>query len=218
MRISATLTRAIQRALSPNAIPTLRTLGKSIVVNLTRGKVFVPNICMNKVLGNLADCDNTALVIPAVNNTPSAVKKTCDNIFAYCSSFHSLILIDTTKGYKYYGGQGIILDETFKPLIIFGKELDIFEDTFSPRTNRHITLNNTCIISPSVFEREDIISKGIVKKIIPYLSGMTRDLNIRIVISNEIDSFVHVTPSPASMDVDNDIHRILENHLDEVKR
>lgn len=218
MRISATLTRAIQRALSSNTIPTLRTLGKSIVVNLTIGKVFVPNICMNKVLGNLADCDNTALVIPAVNNAPLIVKKTCDSIFAYCGSLRSLILIDTTKGYKYYGGQGIILDETFKPLIIFGKELDIFEDTFSPRTNRHIILNNTCIISPSVFEREDIVSKGIVKKIIPYLSGITTDLKIRIVISNEIDSFVHVTPSPASMDVDNDIHSILENHLDEVIR
>lgn len=98
----------------------------------------------------------------------SETRRTADSIIQSinrCPSNLRLSKITTSKGLDYYGGQGLIFDEHWNPLMLCGFIINI------DRINRHITVvRPVCYISPVVFESNDILSKAIVKKVIPYIS------------------------------------------------
>lgn len=98
----------------------------------------------------------------------SETRRTADSIIQSinrCPSNLRLSKITTSKGLDYYGGQGLVFDEHWAPLMLCGFIINI------DRINRHITVvRPVCYISPVVFERNDILSKAIVKKVIPYIS------------------------------------------------
>lgn len=98
----------------------------------------------------------------------SETRRTADPIIQSinrCPSNLRLTNIKTSKGLDYYGGQGLIFDEHWTPLMLCGFIINI------DRINRHITVERpVCYISPIVFESNDILSKAIVKKVIPYMS------------------------------------------------
>ena len=98
----------------------------------------------------------------------SETKRTADSIIQSinrCPSNLRLSNIKTSKGLDYYGGQGLIFDEHWNPLMLCGFIVNI------DRINKHITVvRPVCYISPVVFESNDILSKAIVKKVIPYIS------------------------------------------------
>ena len=98
----------------------------------------------------------------------SETKRTADSIIQSinrCPSNLRLSNIKTSKGLDYYGGQGLIFDEHWNPLMLCGFIINI------DRINKHITvMKPVCYISPVVFESNDILSKAIVKKVIPYIS------------------------------------------------
>lgn len=98
----------------------------------------------------------------------SETRRTADSIIQSinrCPSNLRLTNIKTSKGLDYYGGQGLIFDEHWNPLMLCGFIINI------DRINRHITVvRPVCHVSPVVFESNDILSKAIVKKVIPYMS------------------------------------------------
>lgn len=98
----------------------------------------------------------------------SEIKRTADSIIQSinrCPSNLRLSNIKTSKGLDYYGGQGLIFGEHWNPLMLCGFIINI------DRINRHITVvRPVCYISPVVLENNDILSKAIVKKVIPYIS------------------------------------------------
>lgn len=98
----------------------------------------------------------------------SETRRTADSIIQSinrCPSNLRLANIKTSKGLDYYGGQGLIFDEHWNPLMLCGFIINI------DRINRHITVvRPVCYVSPVVFESNDILSKAIVKKVIPYIS------------------------------------------------
>lgn len=98
----------------------------------------------------------------------SETRRTADSIIQSinrCPSNLRLTNIKTSKGLDYYGGQGLIFDEYWNPIMLCGFIINI------DRINRHITVvRPVCYISPVVLERNDILSKAIVKKVIPYIS------------------------------------------------
>lgn len=95
-------------------------------------------------------------------------KRTADSIIQAinrCPSSSRLANIKTSKGLDYYGGQGLIFDEHWNPLMLCGFIINI------DRINKHIiVVRPVCYVSPIVFELNDILSKAIVKKVIPYVS------------------------------------------------
>ena len=98
----------------------------------------------------------------------SGTMRTADSIIQSinrCLGNLRLTNIKTSKGLDYYGGQGLIFDEHWNPLMLCGFIINI------DKINRHITVvRPVCYISPVVFESNDILSKAIVKKVIPYIS------------------------------------------------
>ena len=96
-------------------------------------------------------------------------KRTADSIIQSinrCPAKARLCNIKTSKGLDYYGGQGLIFDENWAPLMICGFIIDI------DKADRGISIKHPiCYVSPSVFENNDLLSKVIIKKIIPFISS-----------------------------------------------
>lgn len=201
--------------------------GKSLVARYMDGRYFIPAICMqySSFIGTPGIVGRD-IVFPLVNPI-TIVKKTSNAIVKqlfslpswtnYNNSFHC---IDTTKGYKYYGTRGLILTEDFKPLLLCGYEVRLGLGNYE---YTHLV----CFISPQVFTREDMVSKLIVKKVIPFYSGLDynisgvdergvrcNDSRVRIIISSEIDKFIHQPIAPMGADVDSEIYNILSSNLD----
>lgn len=98
----------------------------------------------------------------------SDTKRTADAIIQSinrCNNNLRLSNIKTSKGLDYYGGNGIIFDEHWNPLMLCGfiTRLD--------RARRELLIKKpVCYVSPKVFTNNDILSKAIIKKVIPILS------------------------------------------------
>lgn len=95
-------------------------------------------------------------------------KKTADSIIQSinrCSRDRRLAHIETCKGLDYYGGQGLIFDELWNPFMVCGFIINVdgINKTMS-------VVRPVCYVSPTVFVNGDILSKAIIKKIIPYIS------------------------------------------------
>ena len=133
----------------------------------------------------------------------SETRRTADSIIQSinkCPASLRLSNIKTSKGLDYYGGQGLIFDEYWNPLILCGFTINI------DRTNKHITvLKPVCYVSPVVFENNDLLSKAIVKKVIPYISmngvAVPTIFRIRDYISFSYDRFSNV---PVAIEYIND--------------
>lgn len=163
------------------------------------------------------------IVKPNIMFTPT--KRTADplikELFIQMDSMYpqlqgTVSAIKDSQGTIYYGGPGYALDSDLNPLIMFGEECDL--------SNSSNILNTpVCIINPDVFNREDILSKYIVKKIIPfmsdyYVSGTHYTSNrMKTIITNEIEKFVHRPYNLNSIvDIDNRLWNTIDNHKDEI--
>lgn len=95
-------------------------------------------------------------------------RKTADSIIQSinrCSRGRRLAQIKTCKGLDYYGGQGLIFDERWNPFMVCGFIINI------NGVDKTMTIvRPVCYVSPIVFTSGDILSKAIIKKIIPQIS------------------------------------------------
>lgn len=101
--------------------------------------------------------------------TCSTEKRTADAILQalFRSSRNKrLCKVTTSKGLNYYGSSGLILDSEKKPLLLCGYNIKM-----DPIHNKINIIEPICYISPRVLENNDIISKAIIKKVIPYISS-----------------------------------------------
>lgn len=136
---------------------------------------FIPTVGFINTLKNIYKLVDSEMPLPNIKvSYPLCVggvetRKTADSIIQSinnCSSMLRLRNIKTSKGLDYYGGQGIIFDENWNPMMLCGFIINI--DT----TNKCVNIvNPICYISPDVFDSNDILSKAIIKKIIPYLGS-----------------------------------------------
>lgn len=138
------------------------------------GECFIPVLGLSNTLIYIQQWFDTVHPTQAVKLSyplyvgGSNTQRTADSIIQYINRCHSnlrLANIKTSKGLDYYGGQGLIFDEHWNPLMLCGFIINI------DRTNRVMTVvRPVCYVSPVVFESNDILSKAIVKKVIPYIS------------------------------------------------
>lgn len=138
------------------------------------GECFIPVLGLSNTLSYIQQWfDTVHPTQPVKLSYPlyvggSETRKTADSIIQSinrCPSHLRLANIKTSKGLDYYGGQGLIFDEHWNPLMLCGFIINI------DRINRHITVvRPVCYVSPVVFGSNDLLSKAIVKKVIPYIS------------------------------------------------
>lgn len=145
------------------------------------------------------------LVFPLVPyGGPFVKKRTADPLIGYLLKDvvvrgSTIKAVETSTGEKYYGGSGFILDKEYTPLVIFGAEF-IF-------TEYKGTMESpVCIINPIVFQREDIVSKYIVKKLIPCISDYNvgsvsvswQNDKMKLMITPDISKFVEKPARPTA--------------------
>lgn len=110
------------------------------------------------------------IILPLYDNAPSLERRTFDSIimqmFNNVRFGMRLQKITTNKGEVYYGGKGIIFDESYAPLLLCtltARKVYTEEDG-----NSMVYYRPVCHVSSKVFlESNKLINKGIIKKLIP---------------------------------------------------
>lgn len=138
---------------------------------------------------------------------------------------HEMLKEIRIKGNVYYGGRGLILDKDFVPLLFC---------TVVGRMDSSILFKYTkgvVRVNPTIFDRTDILSKAIVRTVIPYYStnrvwvtgnsyGSTADINIRvnpeIIIKDFSNMFIKTIPPRANDNIQDILNQILVDNVDEV--
>lgn len=138
------------------------------------GECFIPVLGLSDTLSRIQDWLDTIDPTQFIKfSYPLYVggeetRKTADFIIQSinrCPRSRRLAHIKTCKGLDYYGGQGLIFDELWNPFIVCGFIINVdgINKTMS-------VVRPVCYVSPTVFVNGDILSKAIIKKVIPYIS------------------------------------------------
>ena len=118
------------------------------------------------------------IILPLYDNTPSQERRTFDSIitqlFTNVRYGKRLQKIITNKGEVYYGGKGIIFDESYTPLLLC--TLTARSVHTEDNGNTMVYYRPVCHVSPKVFlEPDKLVNKGIIKKLIPCYTS--KDVN-----------------------------------------
>ena len=150
---------------------------RNLVVEINDDEVEIPVIAREHfeklVSDNLAYPITTRIqkiILPLYNNAPDQEIRTFNGIikqlFTNIGYNSRLQKITTSKGEVYYGGKGIIFDESYTPLLLC--TLTAKSVHTEDNKNTMVYYRPVCHISPKVFlESDKLINKGIIKKLIP---------------------------------------------------
>ena len=114
------------------------------------------------------------IILPLYDNAPSQERRTFDSIimqmFNNVGFNMRLQKITTSKDEVYYGGKGIIFDESYAPLLLC--TLTARKVHTEESGNSMVYYRPVCHVSPKVFlESDKLINKGIIKKLIPFYTS-----------------------------------------------
>ena len=158
--------------------PCRNLVGFIRAMRVNHGEAEVPSTALvslnSLVQGNtFRDSEEYNEIVAPLFWDAEALKKSADSILFKMfvqKNFRGLskiVKVNTSKGYSYYGGLGVILKEErgiIKPLLLY--TCTVHNDS-SANCLDVVGLNLR--VAPSVFLDNDIISKCIVKKLIPVL-------------------------------------------------
>lgn len=173
------------------------------------------------------------IILPLYDNAPSQERRTFDSIIAQLFTNvgygERLQKITTSKGEVYYGGKGIIFDESYAPLLLCtltARKVHTEEDG-----DNMVYYRPVCHVSPKVFlESNKLINKGIIKKLIPYYTS--RDINfprndyrfisnpedrkVKVIVDNFDKFFVEpIKPTPSACSNDA-LNECLIDNIDDI--
>lgn len=173
------------------------------------------------------------IILPLYDNAPSQERRTFDSIIAQLFTNvgyrERLQKITTSKGEVYYGGNGIIFDESYAPLLLCtltARKVHTEEDG-----DNMVYYRPVCHVSPKVFlESDKLINKGIIKKLIPYYTS--RDINfprneyrfisnpedrkVKVIVDNFDKFFVEpIKPTPSACSNDA-LNECLIDNIDDI--
>ena len=161
---------------------------RSLVIEVNNDEVEIPVIAREHfeelVSDNIAHPSIIRIkriILPLYDNAPSQERRTFDSIitqlFTNVRYGERLQKITTNKGEVYYGGKGIIFDESYTPLLLC--TLTARSVHTEDNGNTMVYYRPVCHVSPKVFlESDKLINKGIIKKLIPCYTS--RDVNFPI--------------------------------------
>lgn len=213
---------------------------KSLVVEINNDEIEIPVIARRHfeevVSGNLAYptiMGVKRIILPLYDNTPSQERRTFDSIikqlFINVGYGKRLQKIITSKGEVYYGGKGIIFDESYTPLLLC--TLTARSVHTEDNGNTMVYYRPVCHVSPKVFlESDKLINKGIIKKLIPcYTSGdinfprsnysfssNPEDRKVKVIVDNFNKFFIEpIKPTPSACSNDA-LNECLIDNMDDI--
>ena len=171
------------------------------------------------------------IILPLYDNASSQERRTFDSIimqmFNNVGFDMRLQKITTSKNEVYYGGKGIIFDESYTPLLlctIAARKVHTEESG-----NSMVYYRPICHVSPKVFlESDKLINKGIIKKLIPfYTSEEVRfpdcmfgvnpeSKKVKVVVDNFDKFFIEpIKPTPSAITNDA-LNECLIDNMDDI--
>lgn len=171
------------------------------------------------------------IILPLYDNALSQERRTFDSIimqmFNNVGFNMRLQKITTSKDEVYYGGKGIIFDESYAPLLlctIAARKVHTEESG-----NSMVYYRPVCHVSPKVFlESDKLINKGIIKKLIPFYTseevrfpdcmfGVNPDSKkVKVVVDNFDKFFIEpIKPTPSAITNDA-LNECLIDNMDDI--
>ena len=188
------------------------------------------NLVLEKINYPLA-VGTKRIILPLYDNAPSQERRTFDSIimqmFNNVRFDMRLQKITTNKGEVYYGGKGIIFDESYAPLLLC--TLTARKVHTEESGNSMVYYRPVCHVSPKVFlESDKLINKGIIKKLIPfYTSEEVRFPNcmfgvnpeskkVKVIVDNFDKFFIEpIKPTPSAITNDA-LNECLIDNMDDI--
>lgn len=207
---------------------------RSLVIEVNNGEVEVPVIARVHFEAMVSyNRGIKRVILPLYENTPSQERKTFDSIisqlFTNVGYGKRLQKITTSKGEVYYGGKGIIFDESYTPLLLC--TLTARSVHTEDNGNTMVYYRPVCHVSPKVFlEPDKLVNKGIIKKLIPcYISrdvnypigsyGFSSDLEdrkVQVIVDNFDKFFIEPIKPIPSVTTNDALNECLIDNIDDI--
>ena len=211
---------------------------RSLIIEVNDDEVEIPviarehfeNLVLEKINYPLA-VGTKRIILPLYDNAPSQERRTFDSIimqmFNNVGFNMRLQKITTSKDEVYYGGKGIIFDESYTPLLLC--TLTARKVHTEESGNSMVYYRPVCHVSPKVFlESDKLINKGIIKKLIPfYTSEEVRfpdcmfgvnpeSKKVKVVVDNFDKFFIEpIKPTPSAITNDA-LNECLIDNMDDI--
>ena len=171
------------------------------------------------------------IILPLYDNAPSQERRTFDSIimqmFNNVGFNMRLQKITTSKDEVYYGGKGIIFDESYAPLLLC--TLAARKAYTEESSNNMVYYRPVCHVSPKVFlESDKLINKGIIKKLIPFYTSKEvsfpnykfgvnpESKKVKVVVDNFDKFFIEpIKPTPSATTNDA-LNECLIDNMDDI--
>ena len=171
------------------------------------------------------------IILPLYDNASSQERRTFDSIimqmFNNVRFDMRLQKITTSKGEVYYGGRGIIFDESYAPLLLC--TLAARKVHTEEGGNSMVYYRPVCHVSPKVFlESDKLINKGIIKKLIPFYTSEEVNFpncmfgvnpeskKVKVVVDNFDKFFIEpIKPTPSAITNDA-LNECLIDNMDDI--
>ena len=211
---------------------------RSLIVEVNDDEVEIPVIARgyleSLVLERIhypSSIGTKRIILPLYENAPSLERRTFDSIitqlFINVRYSKRLQKITTSKGEVYYGGKGIIFDESYAPLLLC--TLTARKVHTEEGDDNMVYYRPVCHVSPKVFlESDKLINKGIIKKLIPIytsrevsLPNYNFDVNpeskkVKVVVDNFDKFFIEpIKPTPSATTNDA-LNECLIDNMDDI--
>ena len=211
---------------------------RSLIIEVNDDEVEIPviarehfeNLVLEKINYPLA-VGTKRIILPLYDNAPSQERRTFDSIimqmFNNVRFDMRLQKITTSKDEVYYGGKGIIFDESYAPLLLC--TLTARKVHTEESGNSMVYYRPVCHVSPKVFlESDKLINKGIIKKLIPFYTSKEvsfpncmfgvnpESKKVKVVVDNFDKFFIEpIKPTPSAITNDA-LNECLIDNMDDI--
>ena len=211
---------------------------RSLIIEVNDDEVEIPviarehfeSLVLEKIYYPLA-VGTKRIILPLYDNAPSQERRTFDSIimqmFNNVRFDMRLQKITTSKDEVYYGGKGIIFDESYAPLLLC--TLTARKVHTEKGGNSMVYYRPVCHVSPKVFlESDKLINKGIIKKLIPFYTSKEvsfpnyrfgvnpESKKVKVVVDNFDKFFIEpIKPTPSATTNDA-LNECLIDNMDDI--
>ena len=211
---------------------------RSLIIEVNDDEVEIPVIArehfeslVSKKIDYPLAVGTKRIILPLYDNAPSQERRTFDSIimqmFNNVRFGMRLQKITTNKGEVYYGGKGIIFDESYAPLLLC--TLTARKVHTEEGGNSMVYYRPVCHVSPKVFlESDKLINKGIIKKLIPFYTSKEvsfpyykfgvnpESKKVKVVVDNFDKFFIEpIKPTPSATTNDA-LNECLIDNMDDI--
>ena len=211
---------------------------RSLIIEVNDDEVEIPviarehfeSLVLEKIYYPLA-VGTKRIILPLYDNAPSQERRTFDSIimqmFNNVRFDMRLQKITTSKDEVYYGGKGIIFDESYAPLLLC--TLTARKVHTEESGDSMVYYRPVCHVSPKVFlESDKLINKGIIKKLIPFYTSKEvsfpnyrfgvnpESKKVKVVVDNFDKFFIEpIKPTPSATTNDA-LNECLIDNMDDI--